>query len=144
MLILYRIQAVVYLFQRQENLVCPVNIPQTIKEGTYTLCISLLLKPIQFHPCYCPLLTVDGIAYGCQQLFSAAPGAGLQGVVEEGQRLQLQLLGLAHLLHYAVLSTAWKKLPISSVGESHAASQKKKCWVLLYICNVIKYHTVCT
>lgn len=69
------------------------------------------LQPIQFNPRYCPLLAMDNIAYGCQQLVSAAPGAGLQGVEEQRQGLQLQLLSLTLILHDIVLPTVWKELP---------------------------------
>lgn len=82
---------------------------------SWTFSISALLKPIQFDPYYCHLLAMDCIAYGCQQLISAAPGARFQGVVEQRQGLQLQLLGLAHFFHDAVRTTPRKKLPISSV-----------------------------
>lgn len=73
-----------------------------------------LLKPIQFHPGNCPLLALDGIAYGYQQLVGAAPGAQFQGVIKQGQSLQLQLLGLTHLLHHAFLTTPWEELPITN------------------------------
>lgn len=92
-----------------------------------------LLKPVQFNPCNGPLLAVDGIAYACQQLLSAAPGAGLQSVVEEGKCLQLQLLGLAHLFHYAVFSTPWKKLPIISVRSSQHKLEEENLGKTFYI-----------
>lgn len=81
--------------------------------GSQTLPLfSALLKPIQFHPRYCPLLAVDCLAYGCQKVVGAAPGAGFQGVVEQGQRLKLQLLRLAHLLHGVVLAAPREELPV--------------------------------
>lgn len=108
----YLLAAVRLLIPNQENIVCSLH-----NENKYSF-FPPLLQPIQFEPCQCPLLAVDGIAYGCQQLIGTAPRAGLQRVVEQGQRLQLQLLGLAHLLHRALLPTPREKLPVSSVVAS--------------------------
>lgn len=95
----------------------PIPTPQVYPPLPVFVYFFALLKPIQFHPCYCPLLAVDCLAYGCQQLVRAAPGAGFQGVVEQGQSLQLQLLGLAHLLHDVFLTAPREELPVSSVAE---------------------------
>lgn len=59
---------------------------------------------------------MDCLAYGRQQLVRAAPGAGFQGVVEQGQSLQLQLLSVAHLLHDVFLTAPREELPVSSIG----------------------------
>lgn len=73
--------------------------------------VSSSLKPIQFNPGNRPLLAVDGIADGYQQLIGAAPGAWFQGVIKQWQCLQLQLLSLTHLFHHAFLATPWEELP---------------------------------
>lgn len=83
-------------------------------KGTSMFVVFSLLKPVQFNPGNCPLLAVDGIAYGYQQLVGAAPGAWFQGVIKQGQSLQLQLLGLTHLFHHAFLTTPWEELPITN------------------------------
>lgn len=76
--------------------------------------VSSSLKPIQFNPGNRPLLAVDGIADGYQQLIGAAPGAWFQGVIKQWQCLQLQLLSLTHF-HHAFLTTPWEELPNSKV-----------------------------
>lgn len=56
---------------------------------------------------------MDDIAYGEKQILGAAPGAGFQSVVEQGQGLQLLLVRLTHLLHHAILPSPGQQLPVN-------------------------------